>query len=250
LGGGIGKNSDKNKDHCSQYAGDDILDVVSLAKKKGFAVATSQTELMALVDDGLSKILGLFADQGKTPEIFRVEPLVSFPVREPTLPVMTAAALRVLEKNPAGFFLMVEGSQIDWANHAKNFRYQLGETLAFNAAVEVVLQWLHAHPSRAMNTLLIVVPDHETGGFAINGPTNHLAQKGELIEAGWTFPLSIEAQHTAVDTMLWSHGPGSACLNRALDNTELFHIMKQVMQYRSGGTLEAQALDELRVFVH
>jgi len=137
---------------------------------------------------------------------------------------MTAAALKVVEKNERGFFLMVEGSQVDWANHAKDYPYQLGEMVAFDDAVKVVRDWIGADPDRRENTLLIVVADHDTGGFAINGPQTALLEAGGKVEPGWT-----TGNHTGVDTLIWSAGPGSESLTRALDNTELYGVMVRAL---------------------
>ena len=73
--------------------------------------------------------------------------------------------------------------------------------------------------------LLIIVADHETGGFAINGPRNMLIKKGEIVEPGWT-----SGKHTAVDTIIYSQGPGSDRLNAALDNTDLYYVMESVLR--------------------
>jgi len=119
---------------------------------------------------------------------------------------------------------MIEGSQVDWANHANDLNYQIGETLAFDESVKVVLDWINASPERKSHTLLIVVPDHETGGFAINGP-NRLLNTGESVDAGWT---SLE--HTGVDTIIWSQGPGSKALDRAVDNTDIYGVMAKALE--------------------
>ncbi len=69
---------------------------------------------------------------------------------------MTSSALDILEKDRDGFFLLVEGSQVDWANHANNLKYQVGETLAFDDAVRVVLDWINTSPERKEHTLSIL----------------------------------------------------------------------------------------------
>lgn len=146
---------------------------------------------------GAEKLLGLFKSGGKTKEIFRVDPSVLYPDGEPTLAEMTETALDLLEKNNKGFFLMVEGSQIDWANHGNDISGQLAETLGFDEAVQVVLDWVNAHPKRRLQTLVVVVPDHETGGFAINGPYGRLSAQDEIIEDGWT-----TGGHSATDVLI------------------------------------------------
>ncbi len=135
-----------------------------------------------------SNLLGLFAAKNLTPEHLR-QPGTA----QPRLPEMTAAALSVLEKNQAGFFLMVEGSLIDSANHDENLDYQLGEMTAFDESVKIVLDWIGASPERRHRTLLIVIPDHETGGFSVKGVgpkggENPNAGLGPF-QGGWGFTL-------------------------------------------------------------
>jgi alkaline phosphatase len=222
LGGGIGPNqAGKN---CEQYLGQDKNAVISSAISKGYEHVTTKSEMDATVVSGKKKIMGLFTPGGKTPETYRVDPMISWPSGEPTLPEMTSAALDVLEDDRDGFFLMVEGSQIDWANHANNLPYQIGETLAFDEAVKVVMDWINRNPLRKYQTLIIIVADHETGGFAVNGPYGSLSEAGNLVTAGWA-----SGDHTAVDTMIWSQGPGSHCLGKAVDNTYLFRVMKEAL---------------------
>jgi alkaline phosphatase len=87
---------------------------VSDALGRGYRVALTEMEMNQAVNSGTKKVLGLFSPEGMTPEYLRPATTT-----EPRLPAMTAAALRVLDKqrHKDGFFLMVEGSQIDWANH-------------------------------------------------------------------------------------------------------------------------------------
>src|SRR5690606_32415090 len=67
------------------------------------------------------------------------------------------------EKGGPGFFLMIEGSQIDWGGHANNTEYIISEMLDFDSAVGSVLDFAE----KDGNTLVIITADHETGGFAI-----------------------------------------------------------------------------------
>ena len=80
----------------------------------------------------------------------------------PTLAEMTRAALNVLDDDRDGLFLMVEGGAVDWAAHANQSGRLIEEQSDFNAAVEVVLDWVHRE-GRWHDTLVIVTADHETG---------------------------------------------------------------------------------------
>jgi alkaline phosphatase len=174
-----------------------------------------------------AKVLGMFEQygigEGKTPEMFWVDSS-AYPDGEPTLAEMTSASLDILEKDNDGLFLMVEGSQIDWADHANDVKYQIAESIAFDAAVKVVLDWVTARPDRKNHTLIIIVADHDCAGFGINVPYNTLSEAGEIIEVGWT-----SGDHTAVDTIIYSQGPGSEKLNAAVDNTDLYYVMESAL---------------------
>ena len=223
LGGGIAK----NRSTCLLAASEEnyLDNLLADYASAGYAVVQTQTDMITAVDSGASKILGLFKPGGKTQELFRVDPTQIYPADEPTLPQMTEAALQILERNRKGFFLMVEGSQIDWANHAHDPQGQIAETLAFDQAVQTVLDWVNARYDRQRQTLVVVVPDHETAGYAINGPYGTLSQQGETVEDAWT-----SNEHTAVDVLIWAQGPNSQNFGQALDNTDLHDLIKQVLK--------------------
>ncbi|MBN1910995.1 MAG: alkaline phosphatase [Pirellulales bacterium] len=83
----------------------------------------------------------------------------------PTLETMTKGAINVLQQNANGFFLMVEGGAVDWANHANDMDYMAGEQVDFNNSVKAVQAWIDdpTNGSNWENTLLIVTADHECG---------------------------------------------------------------------------------------
>jgi alkaline phosphatase len=87
---------------------------------------------------------------------------------EPTLAEMTAKAIEVLNRDSDGFFLMVEGGAIDWLSHKRDAAGTLGETIAFDQAVQVALDFANADGA----TLLVVTADHETGGLALSNRMN------------------------------------------------------------------------------
>lgn len=77
----------------------------------------------------------------------------------PTLADMTSAALSVLEKNPRGFWLMVEAGDVDWANHDNNLDNSIGAVNSGDAAVKVITDWVEKH-SNWQETVMIVTADH------------------------------------------------------------------------------------------
>jgi alkaline phosphatase len=80
----------------------------------------------------------------------------------PTLTEMSLAAINILDNNPNGFALMIEGGAIDWAAHANQPGRMIEEQIDFDQAVEAVVSWVETNSNWA-DSLLIVTGDHETG---------------------------------------------------------------------------------------
>lgn len=136
----------------------DNRDLLTEAKAKGYALAFNHTQLNATHS---SKILGLFAESGMADGI---ESRLGQKPNQPTLAAMTQTALTTLAKHPDGFFLMVEGGQIDWAGHNNDAGTLLNEMIKFDEAIKAVM----AFASTRDDTLVIVTADHETGGFGFS----------------------------------------------------------------------------------
>lgn len=138
----------------------DTRDLISLAKEKGYRIVANDRELAALDPGSASKVLGLFSASGFPSAIDR-QPQHQTGV--PTLAQLTEKALKILQKNPQGFFLMVEGGQIDWVAHGNDVASVLHEMLEFDQAIGVAMNFAQNNPG----TLIIVTADHDTGGLAI-----------------------------------------------------------------------------------
>jgi alkaline phosphatase len=78
----------------------------------------------------------------------------------PTLNELTTAALTVLSKDPEGFWLMIEGGDIDWAAHDNHLNNLIGTTLDFDRSVGTVIKWIETHGGWERNQL-IVTADHD-----------------------------------------------------------------------------------------
>jgi alkaline phosphatase len=117
---------------------------------------------LARVDSG--RVLGLFADSELADALEDRATLADPNRTEPTHVEMTAKALELLNANPKGFFLMIEGGQIDWAGHNNDAGVLLHELLQFDEAVRAVYEWAKGRD----DTLLIVTGDHETGSFGFS----------------------------------------------------------------------------------
>ena len=223
LGGGRSKFKPTVPDACGVKD-----DYIAMAQSLGYYYAGTATELAAAVAAGPDRLLGLFAGGQLTPEYQR-----TIATTEPRLPEMTEAALSLLERNQTGFFLMVEGSLVDSGNHAANIDYLEGEMAAFDASVKVALDWIAAKPDRKNHTLLMVLPDHETGALAIHG-----TEKPGLEPFGyfwpaytWQKPPEPETHHTGGDVVFWVQGPGSEVLARPIDNTFVYHVIRALLRY-------------------
>jgi len=128
------------------------------------------------------------------------------------LPLASTKAINVLSKNSNGFFLMVEGSQIDWGNHQNNILYQTEEMLDFDKVIGRILEFA----ATDRETLVIVTSDHETGGLAISGGN---IKKG-IVHADYT-----TNGHTADLIPVFAYGPSAELFQGIFDNTEIFHKM-------------------------
>lgn len=114
------------------------------------------------VTDG--KLIGIFADSELNDALEDAATAANPQRTEPTHVEMVGKAIELLDKNPKGFFLMVEGGQIDWAGHNNDAGVLLHELLDFDAAVRLVYEWAKDRD----DTLVIVTADHETGSFGFS----------------------------------------------------------------------------------
>jgi alkaline phosphatase len=160
VGAGFSVNSARNDDK-------NLLDT---AKAQGYQLVFNKDQLQ----QATRKTLGLFADSMMQDGIAEHKNDSNPKRTQPTLKEMTEQALNILSKRPEGFFLMVEGGQIDQAAHRNDTGRMLHEMLKFNDTLNAVLNWAATHP----DTLIVVTADHETGGFgfsysAANVPKPH-----------------------------------------------------------------------------
>lgn len=129
------------------------------AARDGYQYVSTRGELSQLNEKKVNKLIGLFAEYGMAPELDREE------TNQPSLAEMTEIAIDVLKKDKDGFFLMVEGSQIDWAGHDQDAAWAMKDTEAFEEALKVAVDFA----KKDKNTLVVVASDHETGGMSVGG---------------------------------------------------------------------------------
>lgn len=128
-------------------------------------------------------------------------------------------AIDVLSKNPKGFFLMIEGSQIDWGGHENDDDYIAREMVDFDITIGKVLDWAE----KDGNTLVVITADHETGGFALNGGS----MKNKSIKGKFT-----TEEHTATMVPVFAFGPGASEFTGMYENTEIFHKMMRFFDFK------------------
>lgn len=135
------------------------------------------------------------------------------------LPVSTQKAIQALSKNKKGFFLMVEGSQIDWGGHDNDIEYVTTETLDFDKAIAKALDFAE----KDGETLVIVTADHETGGLTLVGGDI----KSHTIKAEFSTD-----NHSAVMVPVFAYGPGSDSFTGIYQNTEVFDKMMKEFGFK------------------
>lgn len=135
------------------------------------------------------------------------------------LPVATEKAINFLNNTNKGFFLMVEGSQIDWGGHYNVADYVNKEVIDFDKAVKHALDFAKADG----NTLVIVTADHETGGLTLTGSTK--INKKPKVEFS-------TLDHTAIPVIVYAYGPGSEAFTGFYENTEIFYKMINALQIK------------------
>lgn len=186
-------------------------------------VMTEKKELDSFDHSDLGKVVGLFAD-----EALRDKEKPENHVFEPSSSEMLNFAINRSEKfnenGCKGFFIMLEGSQVDWAGHANDLNYLKREMQDFDEAVELALDYATQNP----DTLVIATADHETGGLLIesSSPTDYTAP-----EVKFSFNTGIGyGSHTGVPVPVYAYGPGSENFTGTLDNTDIFYAMLEAVK--------------------
>ncbi len=179
----------------------DDRDLIVEAEEAGYTVIETTNQLRWVHGP---RVLGLFQLDG----------LTTF-APEPMLAEMTKKAITLLDETATdsrkygqGFFLMVEGSQIDWACHANDAANCVRQTLLFDEAVRAAVDFALADG----RTLVVVTADHETGGLTI--PDGDL--KGDEIKVHWS-----TKGHSAAPVPVYAIGPRSDLFGGVYDNTEI-----------------------------
>ncbi|WP_458354026.1 alkaline phosphatase [Peribacillus frigoritolerans] len=149
---------------------------VNLAKafeKDGYSYVTDKNQMLK---DKNEQVLGLFASEG-------LPKMIDRPSETPSLADMTSSAIQRLNKDKDGFFLMVEGSQVDWAGHDNDIVGAMSEMEDFEKAYKAAIEFA----KKDKHTLVVATADHSTGGFSI-GAKGIYNWYGEPIKAAKRTP--------------------------------------------------------------
>ncbi|HZW77214.1 MAG TPA: alkaline phosphatase [Flavobacteriaceae bacterium] len=134
------------------------------------------------------------------------------------LPKATRLAIDKLSENNNGFFLMIEGSQIDWGGHSNEADYLVEELLDFDDTLGVALDFARENGE----TLVLVTADHETGGFTL------AADGKDYNKIKMTFSTT---GHSATMVPVFAEGPGADLFGGIYENNEIYHkIMKLITE--------------------
>jgi len=184
--------------------GGNSMDPVS-AGAAGYTVVTDRAALQALDTESATWVSGQFGSSHLPYEYDGVGSL-------PHLSEMAAVTLAILDNDPDGFFLMVEGGRIDHACHDNHLERCVFETVEFANAVQAAIDWALGRS----DTLILVTADHETGGLLVlenNG-------QGKFPSVSWS-----TGSHTATNVPVYAWGANAELVSGVMDNTDLFAVM-------------------------
>ncbi|MEI7830994.1 MAG: alkaline phosphatase [Prolixibacteraceae bacterium] len=173
-------------------------------KEKGYQVLYKIEDIQK-VQSG--KLAGLTADEHNNPMPKRGEMLVP----------ATETAINLLSQSKKGFFLMVEGSEIDFLAHNNNTTGVVLETLDFDRAIGTAL----AFASKNKETLIIVLADHETGGMTLSSGNNKTGDVGAKFG---------NTDHTGICVPVFAYGPGADQFGGFMENTEIGMKMQRLLK--------------------
>lgn len=218
--------------------------VLQYATGRGYRIVTDAAGL-AGAQPG-QKLLGLFADGNMSVEWSGQAALPApgsgpqkclenqRPANEPSLADMTRKALELLAQGgERGFFLQVEGASIDKRATVANACEQIGETVAFDAAVKVALEFAEKHP----DTLVVTTADHAHAGQIVPlyaaGPgllTTLITADDALMKISYgTAGPGASQTHTGTQVRVAAKGPQAGRVVGVTDQTDLFKTLKRAM---------------------
>lgn len=183
----------------------DNRDLISELKQKGFTINTEK--LPNNTKPVFSNKQGYLLASNGMPKMLEG--------RGDFLADATKLAIESLSSNEEGFFLMVEGSQIDWGGHDNDAEYLISELIDFDNTIGVALDFAELNGE----TLVIVTADHETGGFTLG------ADDGNYNKIK---PVFSTTGHSATMVPVFAKGPGAIKFGGIYENTSIYNKMKSI----------------------
>ncbi|HAN19347.1 MAG: hypothetical protein A2X13_01605 [Bacteroidetes bacterium GWC2_33_15] len=181
-----------------------------ICRKDGLNLFDSLLERGYFITDSLHKIQNNKSAKYAVITAYEHNPKYS-EGRGDLLPDAAEKAIQILSEKENGFFLMIEGSQIDWGGHDNDINYVVTETIDFDKAIGKALEFA----KKDGETLVIVTADHETGGLTlVDGNTDKKI----------TAKFSTD-NHTGVMVPVFVYGPGAENFGGIYQNTEVFNKM-------------------------
>tara|TARA_B100000579_G_scaffold341511_1_gene293365 strand:+ start:15080 stop:16177 length:1098 start_codon:yes stop_codon:yes gene_type:complete len=183
----------------------DGLNLIDSLKKREYTVIDSIADP---IEKSVEKLINFCAPK---------EPVSIIDGRGSFLELAAIKALSVLNTSSNGFFLMIEGSQIDWGGHDMDSDYIISEMIDFDNTIKEVLEFA----KEDQNTLVLVTADHETGGYGIVGGNI----KSKTIQGRF-----LNDDHTATMVPLFAFGPGAEKFIGTYHNHELHYKILDAFQ--------------------
>ncbi len=141
----------------------------------------------------------------------------------------TSMALSYFTQKEKPFFLMIEGSYIDWAGHAENPQMLIEEVNDFNKTINLVLDFIKTNP----NTLVIVTADHETGGVSLEKKYHPIPIFGQKSVIPEELEIAFNSnQHSAELVPVFAKGIGEELFQGIYPNYDLYHKIMLAIQKR------------------
>ncbi|MFC5648389.1 alkaline phosphatase [Paenibacillus solisilvae] len=228
--GDPGKFKDEPAEDPSEKSKGTQLNLVNKAKALGYNYVTNKTDLQKAKG---GKLLGLFANE----EMFQQRPEGEGDLYNPvvSLPEMTKKAISTLSANKKGFFLMVEEEGTDEFAHQNNAKMMIKAGQELDKSVQVAKDFAKKNP----DTLVLVLADHETGGFSIEEVTADdesgdgiSKEDGPFAVANSKFNFVVDwttSGHTAVDIPITAMGQNAELFTGIYENTEIFNKLAQAL---------------------
>lgn len=174
---------------------EDKRDLLNDLKQKGYTVEFDINDIAKVKKGKLAGLTAPFHNPGVD-------------LRGDMLPIATETAINILQQNKKGFFLMVEGSEIDWGGHKGSTIQIVNEMLDFDKVIGKALEFA----AKDGETLIVITADHETGGMGITGGNF----SSGMVKAGY-----VTGGHTGVMVPVFAYGPGAEEFIGMMDNTDV-----------------------------